>query len=60
MDEDESARQRLEGTPGEPLELEMLDGRVLRFNWPQPGRVTIRHPDGRLEEMSVEEYAALP
>jgi hypothetical protein len=68
MDEDElehlspeeRARLRLEGAPGEPLELEMLDGRVVRVNWPTAGRVTIRHPDGRFEEMSVAEYKALP
>lgn len=52
---DPDAQARLTTGPHDPVTIEKADGSVWRLNVPRAGMVTVRHPDGRMEEFSVEE-----
>lgn len=42
--------------PTEPMGIEKADGRLVYLNWPGPGLVTVRSPDGQQEELTVEAF----
>ena len=50
------ARERVVSDERTPVTIEKGDGRVWEVNVPEPGRITVRHPDGRVEEWAIAEY----
>lgn len=51
-------RARQEHPATAPTFIEKADGRLVSINWPEAGQVTVRHPSGREEVLTMEVFAA--